>query len=174
MPLSPLRRVWAAVPLRSTVPAADTDTVRRWLSDLPPVLGYAVSVRPLRYRTAPHLAGFCWYEDRLIELQVPEPFRPWDEKVYYRARRKPGRRLAFQWFSRTLRLRTRREVLRFLYCHEFYHWYLREVQGRKAAAETACDRFALAHFRARNRSVDWPARLPGYDPRARRPLKPAA
>jgi hypothetical protein len=94
--------------------------------------------------------------------------------VYVRARRKPGRRLAFQWFSQTVRFRTRREVLRFLYLHEFYHWYLREVRGRKAAAETACDRFALAHFRARNRDVDWSSVLPGYAPVARRPLKPAA
>jgi len=105
---------------------------------------------------------------------VPEPFRVWDEKVYVRARRKPGRRLSFQWFSRTIRFRTRREVLRFLYCHEFYHWYLREVLGRKAAAETACDRFALAHFRARNLGVDWTSRLPGYAPASRRRLKPAA
>ena len=95
------------------------------------------------------------------------------ERVYYRARRKPGRRLAFQWFSRRVRFRTRREVLRFVYCHEFFHWYLREVRGGKASAETACDRFALAHFRARNAGVDWSAVLPGYDP-TRRPLKRAA
>jgi len=173
MPLSPLRRAWAAVPLRSRVTGVDAETLRRWLADLPPPPGYAVSARPLRYRQAPHLAAFCWYEDRLIELQVPEPFRAWDERVYYRARRKPGRRLAFQWFSRRVRFRTRREVLRFVYCHEFFHWYLREVRGAKASAETACDRFALAHFRARNAGVDWSAVLPGYDP-TRRPLKRAA
>jgi len=174
MPPSPLRRAWSVVPVRSRVTGVDADTLRQWLADLPPPVGYGVSARPLRYRLAPHLAAFCWYEDRLIELQVPEPFRTWDEKVYVRARRKPGRRLAFQWFSQTVRFRTRREVLRFLYLHEFYHWYLREVRGRKAAAETACDRFALAHFRARNRDVDWSSVLPGYAPVARRPLKPAA
>jgi hypothetical protein len=38
-------------------------------------------------------------------------------------------------------------VLRFLYCHEWMHWYLRERLGRKAAAETACDRFALLNYR---------------------------
>jgi hypothetical protein len=38
-------------------------------------------------------------------------------------------------------------VLRFLYCHEWMHWYLREVLGRKSAAETACDRFALRNYR---------------------------
>ena len=39
------------------------------------------------------------------------------------------------------------EVIRFLYCHEYYHYYLHEVLGRKGAAETACDRFALKYFR---------------------------
>jgi hypothetical protein len=174
MPLSPLRRAWSSTAVRSRVTGVDADTLRRWLADLPAPVGYSVSTRPLRYRQAPHTAAFCWYEDRLIELQVPEPFRAWDEKVYYRARRKPGRRLAFQWFSRTIRFRTRRDVLRFLYCHEFYHWYLREVRGGKAAAETACDRFALAYFRARNQGVDWTSVLPGYALVTRRPLKPAA
>jgi hypothetical protein len=174
MPLSPLRRAWSAVPIRSRVAGVDAETLRRWLLDLPPPPGYGVSARPLHYRQAPHLAAFCWYDDHLIELQVPEPFLAWDEKVYYRARRKPGKRFRFQWFSKTIRFRTRREVLRFLYCHEFYHWYLREVRGTKAAAETACDRFALAHFRARHGAVDWSALLPGYDPHRRRPLKRAA
>jgi len=131
MPPSPLRRAWAGVPVRSRVTGVDADKFRRWLADLPPPIGYAVSARPLRYRQAPHTAAFCWYDDRLIELQVPEPFRAWNEKVYVRARRKPGRRLAFQWFSETIRFRSRREVLRFLYCHEFYHWYLREVRGKR-------------------------------------------
>src|SRR5437588_8513005 len=173
MPLSPLRRTWASIPLRSRVTGVDADTVRRWLADLPPPVGYGISTRPLRYRQAPHLAAFCWYDDRRIELQVPAPFAVWDEKVYYRARRRPGKLLRFQWFARTIRFRTRRDVLRFLYCHEFYHWYLREVRGGKAAAETACDRFALAYFRKRNAAVDWSAELPGYDP-TRRPLKRAA
>src|SRR5438093_6918480 len=106
MPLSPLRRSWATVPLRSRVTGVAAQTLRHWLADLPPPPGYGVSARPLRYRQAPHLAAFCWYEDRLIELQVPEPFRAWEERVYYRARRKPGRRLAFQWFSRRVRFRT--------------------------------------------------------------------
>jgi hypothetical protein len=41
----------------------------------------------------------------------------------------------------------RRDVLRFLYCHERLHWYLHEVLGRGSSAETACDRFALRNFR---------------------------
>jgi len=160
--------------VRSTVDGLEAATVRRWLQDLPPAGEYAVSARPLRYRTAPHLGAFCWYDDRLIELQVPVPFKAWDERVYHRAHRKPGRRLAFRWESRRIHFRTRRDVVRFLYCHEFYHWYLREVRGGKAAAETACDRFALAYFRARNRDADWTSVLPGYAPLSRRPLKPAA
>src|SRR6185436_19314773 len=46
--------------------------------------------------------------------------------------------------------RTPREVLRFLYCHEWMHWYLRERLGRKSAAETTCDRFALRNYRWRS------------------------
>ena len=150
--------------LHSRAVGVDTATLRRWLADLPPAVGYQVVARPLRYREAPHLAAATWYEDRVIELQLPEPFRSFTEPVYYRARRRPGRPIHFTWFSRRIRFRTRREVLRFLYCHEFYHWYLREVRGLKAAAETACDRFALAHFRARHRHADWALDLPGFGP----------
>ncbi len=157
-----LRRGWAAVPLRCRVPALKADTLRRWLADLPPPAGYGVVAQPLRYRRAPHLGAFCWYDDRLIVLQLPEPFRPWTERVFYRARRTAGKGLAFHWYARRIHFRNRREVLRFLYCHEFYHWYLREVRRRKAAAETACDRFALAHFRARHRHTAWTEDLPAY------------
>ena len=45
--------------------------------------------------------------------------------------------------------RTPRQVLRFLYLHEWMHWYLKEVLGKKSAAETACDRFALWNYRRR-------------------------
>jgi len=33
------------------------------------------------------------------------------------------------------------------------HWYLHEVLGKKSAAETACDRFALKNFRRRTVST---------------------
>jgi len=160
--------------VRSRVDDLDAGTVRRWLEDLPPARGYTVSARPLRYRRGPRLAAVCWYEDRLIELQVPEPFTTFREPVYHRAHRKPGGRLAFTWESQTIRFRTRREVLRFLYCHEFYHWYLREVRHRKAAAETACDRFALTHFRRRHLKTDWAALLPDYRLPTNRPLARSA
>src|SRR5947199_63064 len=48
MALSPLRRSWATVPLRSRVTGVDAETLRHWLADLPPPPGYAVSARPLR------------------------------------------------------------------------------------------------------------------------------
>ena len=160
--------------VRSRVDGLDQETIRHWLQDLPAATAYAVSARPLRYRTAPHLGAFCWYEDRLIELLVPEPFTPWSERVYHRAHRKPGAKLAFSWESVAIRFRTRRDVIRFLYCHEFYHWYLREVKGRKSAAETACDRFALEHFRGRHRDTDWTDLLAGYAPGRNGPTRRSA
>jgi len=39
--------------------------------------------------------------------------------------------------------------LRFLYLHEWMHWYLKERRNRKSHAETACDRFALHNYRKR-------------------------
>ena len=60
----------------------------------------------------------------------------------------------FTWASETVRFNTPTEVLRFLYCHEWLHWYLREMHSRRAGAETACDRFALRHFRRRQVTVD--------------------
>ena len=50
--------------------------------------------------------------------------------------------------------RTRRDVLRFLYCHEWLHWYMREIRRWRSGAETACDRFALRNFRRRQVTLD--------------------
>jgi hypothetical protein len=50
--------------------------------------------------------------------------------------------------------RSRRDVLRFLYCHEWLHWYLHEVLGKGSSAETACDRFALRNFRRQYVTTD--------------------
>ena len=87
-------------------------------------------------------------------LQVPIPFRPFKEPVIFAARRKRGPGLRFAWVSETVQFRGRRDVLRFLYCHEWLHWYLHEVLAKGSAAETACDRFALRNFRRRAVSVD--------------------
>jgi hypothetical protein len=46
--------------------------------------------------------------------------------------------------------RTQREVLRFLYLHEWMHWYLKERLGKRSGAETACDRFALRNYLRRS------------------------
>ncbi|HVP18124.1 MAG TPA: hypothetical protein VMU36_03950 [Spirochaetia bacterium] len=130
--------------------------VQAVLADLPTDSGYRLEVKPLRYRTRPHLQALCDWTNKVITVQVPEPFRPFRERVPYRAQRVRSRagyanEFAFQWFYRDIVFRTRTEVIRFLYCHEYYHYYLHDVLGRKGAAETACDRFALEHFRQRKR-----------------------
>jgi hypothetical protein len=126
--------------------------LRRLLADLPQASGYRLDVKPLRYRTGPHLQALCDWDDRVITIQVPEPFRAFREPVCYRAQRiksraARGSQFAFRWFSRDVLFRTKTDVIRFLYCHEYYHYYLHDVLGRKGAAETACDRFALERFR---------------------------
>jgi hypothetical protein len=119
-----------------------------------PRCDYEVVIKPLRYRWHPHLAALCEFEDRRIVLQVPIPFRPFKEPVVFAARRKRGQGMRFAWASETILFRGRRDVLRFLYCHEWMHWYLHEVLGKRSAAETACDRFALRNFRRRAVSTE--------------------
>jgi hypothetical protein len=124
------------------------------LAGLPPARGYRLTVKPLRYREKPHLAAWTDFDGREIVLQVPQPFLPFGEVVPYGARRRPGKGLRFIWLTEGLTFRTPREVLRFLYLHEWMHWYLKERLGKKAAAETACDRFALRNFRRRTVTED--------------------
>jgi hypothetical protein len=133
--------------LRSDLEGFTVEDARRALEGLPPPGDYQVVVKPLRYRTRPNLSALCEFDVRRIVLRVPEPFRQFDEIVYHAARRKPGPGWTFEWVSETVQFRQRREVLRFLYCHEWMHWYLREMLGRRSGAETACDRFALRNFR---------------------------
>jgi hypothetical protein len=135
--------------ITSELPELTTAAARRMLAGLPRT-SYDVVVKPLRYRTAPHLAALCDFDGRTIFLQVPVPFRAFREVVYHGARRKRGKAGAamnFTWLSKNVTFRSRRDVLRFLYCHEWLHWYMHEELKRKAAAETACDRFALLNFR---------------------------
>ena len=54
--------------------------------------------------------------------------------------------MRFVWLTEGITLRSPREVLRYLYLHEWMHWWLRERLGRKGAAETACERFALRNY----------------------------
>lgn len=139
--------------VRSELQGLTTAEARRILDGLPRT-DYEVAVKPLRYRTEPHLAARCEFEERRIVLQVPVPFRPFKEPVIFAARRKKGAGMRFAWASETVFFRGRRDVLRFLYCHEWLHWYLHEVLGRGSSAETACDRFALFNFRKRYVSTD--------------------
>ena len=78
---------------------------------------------------------------------MPEPFLPFGEVVAYGARRRPGKGMRFIWLTEGITITTPDEVLRFLYLHEWMHWYLRERLGRASQAETTCDRFALRNYR---------------------------
>jgi hypothetical protein len=140
--------------IRSDLPGVKVADVRKALSGLPSPGDYRVVIKPLRYRTRPSLSGLCEFDVARIIVRVPEPFRPFSELVYVNARRKPGKGMKFAWLSELVRFRTRREVMRFVYLHEWLHWYLREMRGRRAGAETACDRFALRNFRRRQVTVE--------------------
>lgn len=126
---------------------------RSALAGLPEASGYEVIVKPLRYRSAPHLAAFTVFEDKTITLQIPEPFMPFGEVVHFGAKRIAAKGMKFVPLSEGVTFRTRAEVARFLYCHEWYHWYLYEVLHKPSAAETACDRFALRNFRRRRVTI---------------------
>ena len=137
------------VRITSAMPALPSERVKRALTGLPQAHGYLVHVKPLRYRERPHLSAWTDFAARSITLQVPEPFFPFGEVVPFGAKRRPGRSLRFIWLTEGVTFRTPRDVLRFLYCHEWMHWYLKEELGRKSAAETTCDRFALRNYRRR-------------------------
>jgi hypothetical protein len=134
----------------STVPDLPAHDALAMLAGLPDPVDYRVHVKPLRYRDRPHLAAWTDFEDRSITLQLPQPFHPFGEIVPYGAKRRTsgkGTRPRFIWLTEGITFRTVQEVLRFSYCHEWMHWWLREVRGTASAAETMCDRFALHNFR---------------------------
>jgi hypothetical protein len=137
------------VRVTSTIEGLPAATVRRMLAGLPDVRGFEVVVRPLRYRWRPHLAAMTEFEARRIVLQLPEPFLPFGEVVAFGARRRPGKGMRFIWLTEGVTFRTPRQVLRFLYLHEWMHWYLHRHHGRGNSAETTCDRFALRNYRRR-------------------------
>jgi hypothetical protein len=136
--------------IRSRCEGLSRDRIRQILSGLPEADRYSLDVRPLRYRQKPHLSAWTDFGERTITLQVPEPFLPFGEIVPFGAKRRPGKGLKFIWLTEGVTFRTEREVLRFLYLHEWMHWYLRERLGRRSAAETTCDRFALRNYRRRS------------------------
>jgi hypothetical protein len=122
------------------------DAVRASLAGLPDPGNYALRVIPLRYREKPHLSAWTEFETRSITIQIPTPFLPFGEVVPYGARRRPGKGMSFIWLTEGVTFRTTDEVLRFLYLHEWMHWFLKEELGRKSRAETTCDRFALQNY----------------------------
>ncbi|MDP9297627.1 MAG: hypothetical protein M3O98_03040 [Actinomycetota bacterium] len=146
----------------SDIPALSRGDVRRILSGLPPAKGYLVHAKPLRYRRTPHLAAMTDFSAKTITVQLPEPFYPFGEAVPYGARRRPGDRMQFIWLSEGVTFRTPRQVLRFLYCHEWMHVFGISGEGGRRVGETACDRFALLNYMRpkvtvedARRSLDW-------------------
>jgi hypothetical protein len=139
--------------ISSRLPNLPAARVRELLRGLPDARGYRVVVKPLRYRSHPHLSGATDFDAREMLLQVPEPFVPFGEVVPYGAMRRPGKAIRFIWLTEGVTFRTPREVLRFLFLHEWMHWYLRERLGRSSSAETACDRFALRNYRRRKVAI---------------------
>jgi hypothetical protein len=135
--------------VRSDLAGLATERAVALFDGLPRATGYLVVVKPLRYRERPHLSAWTSFEDHRIVLQVPEPFFPFGEVVPYAARRRSGKGIRFIWLTEGVTFRTPKQVLRFLYLHEWMHWYLRERLGKKSQAETACDRFALRNYRRR-------------------------
>src|SRR5258708_3301494 len=131
--------------IHSDLPGYSSAEARRALDGLPRC-DYEVVIKPLRYRTNPHLAARCEFEERRIVLQVPIPFRPFKEPVIFAARRKRGEGMRFAWASETVLFRGRRDVLRFLYCHEWMHWYLHDVLAKPSPSQHASNPFAFQHF----------------------------
>ena len=122
--------------VRSTLPSHPAPKIREVLRGLPTATGYTVTVKELRYRTRPHLIAFTFWDHPEILIQVPEPFRPFSEIVDLGTLGMP-----------VVRFHNRREVIRFLYLHEFCHWWLYLTHGWGNAAEILCDRYAYANFR---------------------------
>jgi hypothetical protein len=119
------------------------ERVQRLLRDLPVARGYQVVVKPLHWRKRPHVSAYCEFAERRITIHVPVPFETFWEDVPYRAKRLHAKGLKFKWYVHRMQFDRAHELIRYLYLHEYYHWYLREALGKKSSAETACDRFAL-------------------------------
>jgi hypothetical protein len=142
------------VRITSTHPTITEADARAAIAGLPEADGYELLVKPLRYRTQPRLSGLTVFEDHTITVQVPEPFHPFGDVVIYGAKRLAAKGMRFIPLSEGVTFRTRAEVIRFLYCHEWYHYFLWEVHGSKSFSETACDRFALHNWRRRTVTLE--------------------
>ena len=125
--------------VRSALQSHSPAEVRAVLRGLPTATGYTVTVKALRYRSRPHLVAFTFWDSREMLIQVPEPFRPFREMVDLGSRGYP-----------LVPFRTRRDVIRFLYLHEFCHWWLYLTHGWGTSAEVLCDTYAFDNFRKRS------------------------
>src|SRR3979490_1936432 len=74
--------------VRSDLPGFRVADARRALAGLPSPGDYRIVIKPLRYRKRPHLSGLWEFDVGRIIVRIPEPFRPFDELVYFNARRK--------------------------------------------------------------------------------------
>ncbi|MCA1830845.1 MAG: hypothetical protein ABR552_08375 [Actinomycetota bacterium] len=128
--------------------------MRDAIAGLPEAANYTLMVKPLRYRTQPRLSGLTEFEMRTITCQIPEPFYPFGDVVVYGSTRLAAKGMKFVPLSEGITFRTRAEVVRFLYCHEWYHWYLWEHLGKRSFGETACDRFAVRNWHRRTVTFD--------------------
>jgi len=160
--------------VRSAMDALPVPDVRAALDGLPEAHGYELTVRPLRYRTEPHLSALTVFDERTITISVPEPFLPFGETVPYGAVRAPGKSMRFVPMSEGVTFRARAEVVRFLYCHEWYHWFLYEIRQKGWSSETACDRFALYNYRRRRVSLEDAHRALRRERDGARPTRAAA
>ena len=124
--------------VRSGLPSHTPAEIRAVLRGLPTATGYTVTVKALRYRSRPHLVAFTFWDSKEMLIQVPEPFRPFREMVDLGSRGYP-----------LVPFRTRRDVIRFLYLHEFCHWWLYLTHGWGNSAEVLCDTYAFENFRKR-------------------------
>ena len=141
--------------IESTVEDLSLGEIRRALVGFPAPDGYDLRVVPLRYRgDKPHLSAWTDFTDHGITIQIPTPFLPFGEVVPYGAQRRPGKGMRFIWLTEGVTFRTPREVLRFLYLHEWMHWYLKERRNSKSHAETTCDRFALHNYKKSTVTLD--------------------
>src|SRR5438876_4870625 len=108
--------------VRSDLPGLNAADVRRALSGLPSPGDYRVVIKPLRYRTRPHLAGLCEVDVGRSIVSVSEPFQPFAELVYVNARRKPGAVMKFAWLFDKRRFRSLAHLLRFVHHNEWLQW----------------------------------------------------
>src|SRR5256885_14601107 len=92
-----------AMSIRSDLHGFKVADARRALAGLPSPGDYRVVIKAIRYRTRPSLSGLCEFDMGRIIVRIPEPFRPFEELVYFNARRKRGAGMRFSWVAEKVR-----------------------------------------------------------------------